>query len=70
MVKGRVDRWLGDRGFGFLKVKGKVVFCHSGRVVVKEWLQVGDVVWVKVMRISRGRGSHGRQSRHGQRRNG
>ena len=24
--------------------------CHSGTVVGKEWLQVGDVVWVKVMR--------------------
>ena len=40
MVKGKVDGWLGDRGFGLLKVKGKVVFFHSARVVGKEWLQV------------------------------
>ena len=49
MVKGKVVRWLRDRGCGFLKVIGKVVFCRSGRVVGKEWLQVGDVVWVKVI---------------------
>ena len=41
---------VGGQVFGFLKVKGKVVFCHSGREVGKEWLQVGDVVWVKLMR--------------------
>ena len=29
VVKGRVDRWFGDRGYGLVKVKGKSVSCRS-----------------------------------------
>ena len=29
VVKGRVDRWFGDRGYGFVRVKGKSVFCRT-----------------------------------------
>jgi len=50
VVKGRVDRWLGDRGFGFVKVKGKSVFCRTERVVGKKSMEMGEVAWVKVMR--------------------
>ena len=30
VVKGRVDRWFGDRGYGFVKVKGKSMFLPHG----------------------------------------
>ena len=50
VVKGRVDRWFGDRGYGFVKVKGKSVFCRTERVVGKKSMERGEVAWVKVMR--------------------
>ena len=50
MVKGRVDKWFGDRGDGFVRVKGKSVFCRSERVVGKKNMEMEEVAWVKVMR--------------------
>ena len=50
VVKGRVDRWFGDRGYGFVKVKGKSVFCRSEMVVGQKGMERGEVAWVKVMR--------------------
>ena len=41
---------VGGQGFGFVRVKGKTVFCHAGRVVAGDCLRVGSVVWVRVMR--------------------
>ena len=50
VVRGRVDRWLGDRGYGFVKVKGKSVFCRTERVVGKKSMEMGELAWVKVVR--------------------
>ena len=38
VAKGRVDRWFGDRGYGFVKVKGKsVVRAQRGLLGRRVW---------------------------------
>jgi len=49
MMQGHVDKWFIDKGFGFLNVKGKTVFCHADRVVGQDWLGIREKVWVKIV---------------------
>ena len=46
---GTVKKWIDDKGFGFISVKGRSVFCHMDRVVEQQWLRAGGEVWVKVV---------------------
>ena len=31
-MSGAIERWMPDKGFGFARVKGQVVFCHKNVV--------------------------------------
>ena len=46
---GTVEKWFVDKGYGFLTIQGKTVFCHSDRVVGQNWLRQGDAVWATVV---------------------
>ena len=46
-TSGIVEKWFADKGYGFLKVRGVTVFCHADRVVGRNWLREGDLVWVR-----------------------
>ena len=48
MMKGVVTGWLGERGFGFLRVKGEEVFVPKAGVKGSTGVKVCAAVWVKV----------------------
>ena len=48
-MEGHVIKRFVDKGFGFVNVKGRTVFCHADRVKGRDWLRVREAVWVKVM---------------------
>ena len=57
-MKGSVQKWFIDKGYGFLQIKGHSVFCHADRVMKQDWLRVGGIVWAKVVEDkARGGGS-------------
>ena len=50
MVEGIVDRWLVDKGFGFIEVRDQTVFCHASAAVGRDCLRIGSKVWMQVTR--------------------
>ena len=49
MMKGVVTGWLEEKGYGFLKVKGEVVFVPKAGVKGSTGVKWGARVWVKVV---------------------
>ena len=47
-MKGYVKTWLTEKGFGFIEVKGSLVFCHKGKILGRDDLKRGEEVWLKV----------------------
>ena len=55
MTKGTVARWLGDRGFGFIKCEdGKEVFVHNSDIQGKSSLIEGEKVEFEVTQGDKG----------------
>ena len=55
MTKGTVTRWLGMRGYGFIKCEdGKEVFVHNSEIQGKSSLSEGEKVEFEVIDTSRG----------------
>jgi cold shock CspA family protein len=48
-VRGRCQKWLQDKGFGFCVVDGQTVFVHSGAVRLRGHLLVGSHAILKVI---------------------
>jgi len=55
MTKGTVARWLGMRGYGFIKCEdGKEVFVHNSEIQGRSSLREGEKVEFEVTDTSRG----------------
>ena len=55
MTTGTVARWLGDRGFGFIKTEdGKEFFVHNSDIQGKSSLREGEKVEFEVTEADRG----------------
>ena len=55
MTKGTVARWLGDRGFGFIKCEdGKEIFVHNSDIQGKSSLIEGEKVEFEVTQGDKG----------------
>ncbi len=55
MTKGTVTRWLGTRGYGFIKCEdGKEVFVHNSDIQGKSSLVEGEKVEFEVKDTGRG----------------
>ncbi len=55
MTKGTVTRWLGMRGYGFIKTEdGKEVFVHNSEIQGKRSLTEGEKVEFEVKDTTRG----------------
>ena len=55
MTNGTVTRWLGMRGYGFIKCEdGKEVFAHNSEIQGKSSLTEGEKVEFEVKDTSRG----------------
>ena len=55
MTNGTVARWMGDRGFGFIKCEdGKEVFVHNSDIQGKSSLREGEKVEFEVTQGDKG----------------
>ena len=55
MTNGTVSRWMGDRGFGFIKCEdGKEVFVHNSDIQGKSSLIEGEKVEFEVTQGDKG----------------
>jgi len=55
VTKGTVARWLGERGFGFIKCEdGKEIFVHNSDIEGKSSLREGEKVEFEVTEADRG----------------
>ena len=55
MTNGTVTKWLGDRGFGFIKTEdGKEFFVHNSDIQGKNSLSEGEKVEFEVTEGDRG----------------
>ena len=55
MTKGTVARWLGERGYGFIKCEdGKEVFVHNSDIQGKNTLIEGEKVEFEVTQGDKG----------------
>jgi len=55
MTNGTVARWLGDRGFGFIKGEdGKDIFVHNSDIQGKNSLREGEKVEFEVTQGDKG----------------
>ena len=55
MTNGTVAKWLGDRGFGFIKCEdGKEVFVHNSDIEGKSSLSEGEKVEFEVTEGDKG----------------
>ena len=55
MTNGTVARWLGDRGFGFIKTEdGKELFVHNSDIEGKSSLSEGEKVEFEVTEGDKG----------------
>ena len=55
MTNGTVAKWIGDRGFGFIKCEdGKEVFVHNSDIEGKSSLIVGEKVEFEVTEGDKG----------------
>ena len=55
MTNGTVSRWMGDRGFGFIKCEdGKEVFVHNSDIQGKSSLREGEKVEFEVTQGDKG----------------
>ena len=55
MTNGTVTRWLGTRGYGFIKTEdGKEVFAHNSEIQGKSSLTEGEKVEFEVVDTGRG----------------
>jgi len=55
VTKGTVARWLGDRGFGFIKCEdGKEIFVHNSDIQGKSSLIEGEKVEFEVTQGDKG----------------
>lgn len=49
MATGTVAKWIGDRGFGFIKTEdGKEIFVHNSEIQGKNFLSEGEKVEFEV----------------------
>ncbi len=55
MTTGTVARWIGDRGFGFIKTEdGKDIFVHNSDIQGKSSLSEGEKVEFEVTQGDKG----------------
>ena len=56
MVKGKVKRWLGSRGYGFIDSEehDEEIFVHASDIQGKEFLREGEEVEFEVVRTYKG----------------
>ena len=55
MTNGTVAKWIGDRGFGFIKCEdGKEVFVHNSDIQGKSILREGEKVEFEVTEGNKG----------------
>jgi CspA family cold shock protein len=55
MTNGTVAKWLGDRGFGFIKCEdGKEIFVHNSDIQGKSSLREGEKVEFEVTQGDKG----------------